>query len=934
MSRPLYEYTAGKQGDEHLRRTTLNLFSSRARPLARSLAASLAILAGLSFVPGPSPAGGEQGPFQLVGSIPQPTKSLNGQWMIVVDSVGRRLYTAFGRDGNAMIGTYTIEPEVPRLLSERVLRAASPTPDPSPYKAFLEPARNRLYLLVTGGGGENHEILVTGADGNAMATLRWPIIERLPGFFAGGMTYSPEDDRIYLVGEMSGVMGVTTATPTGGAKVAGGTPTVVALDPDDGSVEWVRAVPECRFPLYTQFTGSLIARSSPALPTPSLFFPCSPGGTHVGTNFPHQPGLTALRITPKASMADAQGFDVHFHPISGNFFNGAATGIAGYDYGSDRLFLQSLSTKTPAAWVFDAHADTWVGAITAPNNKNAWLGINQRTGHYYMGGRGGSSVTPDEYLLVADGRARRPQNGVRGGPEFAPLRYVFSDSVTDRLFVTRDSREPILVLKDLTDSVKPHSPTDYDAQTDDIPDAPDAFVAFSGDAGGFGARLAAVGDTAVLNGTIPEGSLPQASRAVSLARGPSTNLQPAGAAAAAEAAAIDTTTSQNLRDNPEAPDWPHGTETCLDGGEGTSNDPERTVNGHAAVTCNLKSYEAAAEAQHAVKAISGVTVADARHTSRSKRTVKDGITTETESTASGVRIDVPGAGVIELGKVTAKAIAVAHGQKGTASATWTRTIADVVVKDATGKPLFASAGCTSSISHDGRQARGSGSSQACDQLAEGVRRVLQVNVRLFFPTPEVVATPKGAFAGVLQSETDHAKEVAVNDQGSLFARDSTTRRTAIGLQVDFYHDSIERSRHIVQLAGVEATSVFTINRTLSDPDCATGGCIPGGSETFTPSTEFAETTNDGSAGSGELTAAAPAAGSSATDVVVGAGAGNGGRRSVSGRAASEPRPIGFVFARRSLGEGALMVAFLLLSAGAISSITRRGRLLQLLMGRS
>ena len=42
-----------------------------------------------------------------------------------------------------------------------------------------------------------------------------------------------------------------------------------------------------------------------------------------------------------------------------------------------------------------------------------------------------------------------------------------------------------------------------------------------------------------------------------------------------------------------------------------------------------------------------------------------------------------------------------------------------------------------------------------------VRKLLQVRVRLFFPEPEVLATPKGAFAGVGQTDKDLLEQASV-----------------------------------------------------------------------------------------------------------------------------------------------------------------------------
>jgi hypothetical protein len=920
-----------QKGDEHLRRCR---WGRSLRPskgsVARAAAAALALVTATAVAPIDNRAGAASSPpFEVVGSIPMPNTS--NHVIVGTDLVHRRLYTTHIQGPNAILGTYDLDTPVPSLLSQRPIAPYAEV-DSSTYHVVIEPVRRRIYML-TGNQAGASAIMAVGAEGNPMATERWELSTILPGFFAGGMTYSAEDDRIYLVGEMSESMYVTTSTYTFNNKVAGGVGAVAAIDPDDGALLWVRPVPECRFPLYTLFTGSLIARSSPALPTPSLFFPCSPGSTLLGTNLPYQPGVAALSISPAATQVDAERFDVRFYPISGNFFNGADTGIAGYDYGSDRLFLQSLSTKTPGAWVLDAHLDTWVGAITAPTPRDAWLGINQKTGHYYMGGRSGGDDQSASFLLVAEGRTPRPQNGINAGPEHAPIRSIVTDPETDRLFVWPYNTRPITVLKDRTPVARPPSALDYDAQTDDIADTPDAFVAFTGDAGGFGSRVTAIGDTASLNGTAGrDEATPTATRSVTFARGPSTNVQPAGAASAAQAATLDTTTDQALRDNPQLPRWPYATKTCLDGGDGVKTEPEQTATSYASVTCRLATFEAASEARHAGGTAPGITVGNANYRSTVNRTVKDGMVTVAESSSAGIRIDLPGAATLEIAKASAKAVTTAHGRKGTATATWERAIEGVVAKDGTGKVVFEAPGCNTKLVHNGKEVVQSGSTEGCDQLAEGVRKALQVNVRLRFPLPSVEATAKGAFASVGQSVADHAGETTVNNQGNIYAGDSATRRTVPAIQIDVYHDSIERSRDIVQLAGVEATSVFTVNRSLDDDPCATGGCIAGGSDEFAPSDFAADAPGTGGFGSsvdttGDLgrepiDGGEVAPGSSA--VLIG-----GGRVLPSGGAVTREL-VGFLLTRRSLGQGSLMAAFLLVAGMALGTVVRRRRLLDLL----
>lgn len=896
--------------------------SSLASPAAALLATAVALAAVLASgaVGAPVAAAAPASPLKFLGSIETPPGVGNGQRIFALDADNRRAYTTFYRNGANFARVYDLEPTIPRLLSEQQLAAPGEINEVTTYRTAVLPSRGLLYSVTDDRAGLG--TILTIKPGGTGHAARKPLAELVPGFYPGGMTYSTEDDRLYLVGEMSEITYAATSTATAGNKAAGGPAAVVALDPDDLTVLWVRVVPECRIPLFTFGVGSLIARTSDAT-EPSVVFACSSGSTTLGSNFPHQPGVTRLSITPNASAAEAAAFDVAFHPISGNFFNGSQHGVAAYDYGSDRLFLQSLSESTPGAWVFDARLDAWVGAITAPNNAASFIGVNQGSGHFYMGGKLGNSY---QSLLVADGRSRRPQNGVTAAKEFAPVGVIFADPHTDRVFIYHNQNSPIAVLEDQTPVFASIADrVDYDALTEDLPETPGTFVGFSNDADGFGARATVVGDTASYNGSIgPKvglagASLPAASRSTTLARSASVNLQPAGAAAAAEEAALDSSSAHAARTTAEQAEWPYQSTTCLDGGGGVASPPQQTPTGRAAVTCDLSRFEARSEARHAGAAAPQLTVADARHESRVNRTLAAGSTTQAMSSSSGVRVDVPGAGSIEIGAVTAHATASAHGRRGSADASWSRTVSEVTVKDLTGAVTFRSPGCSTHLAHDGEKLVRTGSSESCDAVAEGVRKALQVNIRLFFPTPEVLATPKGAFSAVGQGLRDHAQETTTNDQGTLYAGDATTRRAVPAVQIVHYHDSIERSRNIIQLAAVEATSVFTVNSSADAEPCATGGCIPGGvgapASIAEPDFDASSAIDSvGVAGAPSIADGPPAA------------AGGGGGAGVTRPRRAANAAVGFLLARRSVAEGLLMALFVLLVTATAASVARHRQL--------
>lgn len=899
------------------------------------LLALVAVAAAALVAVEPSQAAEPGSPVEELGILPLPPTAFSNLRIAAVDSERGRLYATFATrvvdtvrgatthtETTGWLATYELGPAVPTLLKVQRIDGVG-DPNGTPLTSFLEPSRGRLFFL--GGGLTSHDGSIVAVDvGDGVVKGNWAMADHLPGFYPAGMTYSKADDRIYAVGEMTVVFEGVHATPTFGRKPAGVLPTVAAFDPDDGALLWARPVPECGQVLYSFGVGSIVVRDNPTPSTPRLLFVCGTGSSGFGDTMPGQAGIAELHVTPDATAVDAAGFDLSFHPISGSFFDGGKSGFAAYDYGSHRLFVQSLSQTTPGAWVFDARRRGWVGSIPSKEPTNYFGGVDQATGRYYMGGSTGNRTG---FLIVADGRATPPQNGVLAPPKYSPDGFIATDPATGRLFVPRGPVLGPYVLRDLTRSAPPQAPPDYDAQTDDVDEAPGTFVSFTGDGGGFGARVTAVGDTAAIFGTVPIVKLPvdRTTRGVVLARVAGASVQPAGAAASAQAAGLDTTTDRELEQTqaPVATPRPTGPVSCLDGGGGVDSAPVESAGGKAEVRCVLANYESSASARQTAADLGAVSVGDSRFDTKVRRSAKGGMVTTSTAVATGIRVEVPGVGLLRIGRVETTVRTAAHGRSGTAAAEWTRNIGDVVVEDGAGHELFGTAGCSTTITHDGKKETRSGDAGTCDQMADTIRRLLQVRVRLVFPTPEVVATPKGAFARVGQSDSDAAHEVTVNEQGKVFDGDTTTRRSLPGLQVNVYNDSTERSRYVVQLAAVESSAIYTVNSSPDEPPCDTGGCIPGGfdeppsgddisgvdARSSDMSTELAAGLTDGSAPA-ELTSL-PAT----------------GRR--PNRSVQDNGLRGLVVSRRDLGDGALMASFLTLVGAAVALVARRRRLVGL-----
>lgn len=882
-----------------------------------------------SLAMGSSPtrvAAAEQG-FELLGKIPTPDPLLAGApKLLTIDAERRLMYVYYytGVGDEHFLATYDLRPPIPVKVGTRHLASGKLSAfSPMTVAAALD--RRTLYFVGGGVTGMEGMISAIGLDEGGKERTTWNMADRLPGFYPAGITYSAEDDRLYAVGEMDTNFLVMHGTYGFGTKPTGIVPTLAAFDPDDGALLWFRMFPDCGQILYTLSEGAFVARSSPQLATPTVFFPCAVGSSPAAGNYPGQAGLVEVRIDPAGAVPDAVDFDVHFHPISGRWFNGAAAGVGAYDYGSDRVFLQSLSQQTPGAWVFDARVGGWVGKITAPSNLNRWFGINQKSGRYYMGGQAGGSDPRNNFLLATDARATPPHGGVVLGPDYAPAQFMLADPPSDRVFVPTLTDE-FIVLRDLNRPVPPQAPPDYDAQTDDREEVPGTFVAFTGDVNGFGSRVTAVGDTDSVRGMLSDQNashVPAANRSIVLARVPAAGVQSTGATAAAQSAEYDTVTEKNLESAPVAPERRAGHASCLDGGGGVESRPAESFGGRAEVRCVLAYHEAAASARQTGTVMGPVTIGDSTFDTTVKRTVQKGLVTTAKATSTGLHIDVPGVGRARIGKVEAVSTTTAHGRSGTASATWTRTVEDVVVEEEDGDDLYVTKGCSTTVTHNGTKATPSGDAGTCDHLAETIRKLLQTRVQLVFPTPAVVATLKGAFARVGQTEADAAEEVTVNEQGKILEGDTVTRRAVPALQLNVYNDSTQTSRYLVQLAGVESGSIYTVNSSGEEPPCHTGACIPGGVDEPFSTDDGTDADTASSAMSAGL-AAGVTDGSAPADLASVPVTGRGANRSIRGDGLDS-----LVVSRRNLGDGALMASFLILVGTAVALVGRRRRLVGL-----
>ncbi|HEU0131969.1 MAG TPA: hypothetical protein VFQ85_13345 [Mycobacteriales bacterium] len=798
------------------------------RRASRVLATAALTVLAAPFVVSVAPStlaagGGETGPLHVVGSLPMPqgaAKDTNRFGTIVgIDAPSRRLFYMYTDTSlvNHLV-TYDLRSRIPKQVANGVLGPEGDFPAANSYTTAYDSRRHQLVFITPSVevAGQSAQV-GTGAiavydDASHKVVKRWNLGSSAPGFYPFGITYSAADDRLYAVGEFSAQRFVADGTVVGGGKIVGPGSAVVALNPSTGGAEWIRPITDCQQVLYSKGIGSLIARSRAHA---ALYFTCVSGGSPAGQTYPGQAGLVRMNIDPKGDAAAQASHPQEFFAISGSYYSGGSgSGVAAFDPTTDRFYLQSISFKTPGAWVFDGRLTSWVGFVSSKSDADFFIGINEGLGHLYIGTKRGGKVEPNDGILVADVR----QTPVPAG-EFQQLlttALLPTDAQSRRLFVRPvDSAAQYLVVEDVTAVTDGVSDLDYDAQTSGAPDVPASHIFFAADATGFGAESVQVGGTGSPPTAVGPGAptlpLLPGPRALMSAHVGGIDLRTDGAAAAAQAAQLDAASLQEYENRGQV--WPYPGDACLDAGgrkvTKTFRDDGATgpANGGAfTIVCDLAHNTVTADVRMGASGAGGTTVSKSSYHVVATRDRKNGVVNSTEAAADGVAFDVQGGYAVRFGRVETTTRAEAHGRAGTAHATWTRTLEGVRIIDPLGKVLLSLPGCASHV--EAKDGRTTTSTDSCQRLADVVNKALPTRFRMEFPVPLVRATAKGAFATVEQSEAQYFQQSVVNSQGVIYRGDSVGLRPAPAVVTEAYNDTTERSRTVTVLAASQSNAIF------------------------------------------------------------------------------------------------------------------------------
>jgi hypothetical protein len=771
--------------------------------LAWALAVGVLVLGGSGY------AAADEGSLERLGRF-VPPKGINFFLPVGIDPMHRRLYMAATPTGTFSLLEYDLTRQIPAL--RRTAPLAVEGGIMSPNTVAMDPERKRAFVLGQGVSTCPRCSVIHTLDLKTL-TLR-PEVSNLtlmvPNFYAAGVTYSAEDDRLYAVGM---VLGSTTVE----ADVLVGLPTspvaVVAIDAASGALAWARVLPECQHAAVASGGGGAIFRSKRLR---ALYVPCirpDPTAAFTVGAYPGQSTLMRLWIESNSGSMEAAGFRSEVFPISGKYTSGRGIdAMAVMDEAADRVYMINTSSQTSGAWVFDGLLSSWVGFIPAVDETNLEIGLDQSTGHMYM--RSGQDST----IIVSDGRSTPvPQGDAFPIPTLGSTNWYLADPATHRLFVRSTNPDPgpqshqMLVLLDRTRSAEPPNPIDYDSLTTDVAEGLGTVAAFAGSSNGFGARITLVGGyggvispltetLARLSMQPPSLGLSPGPRGVTLGNVASIDLRNVGASAAAQALAPDAVTGDEYQTRlkelgeaageagksiPETLAWSWPAAACLDAGEQKTTGGQQQTIGRSSVACDLKGARATGTAVAEGVVTDGLSIAGASFTSTVVRTSDEGTVTEATAAARGVEVTIEGVGSLSIGRVTATARTAAHGRPGTAGVSWTREIDGVLLRDTSGKVLFR---CPDACSPKA--------------LAQAVNERVGQRIRISVPDADQVATPRGAFAGIRETRKDYFDGLIVNDDDA---------EAVPALELLIINDTAEKSRLHVRLAAIQASSTYGIS---------------------------------------------------------------------------------------------------------------------------
>jgi hypothetical protein len=611
---------------------------------------------------------------------------------------------------------------------------------------------------------------------------------------------------------------------------------VLQLDGVSLAQQWWEELGQCAFP-FSLGGGGGFPGSEPVMRVhqPGVGDSIIAGCMYVRGPTKVLPGNT----TAGSSLTYVLGLDNAGRPAgSASYYIGAPNGDFGVaDPADSRMFYPTeagfqqaggSTAQAPAALAFDVPHGMYVGDVTVSvpsaqrGGSTAGYRLVAAGGRLYAAGPGGLIVTASGDTPLGQGSSYPVFNCFANGIVADPAtRRVFIEAQSDCMASspqTQSAPGPIVVLQDNT-SISPATSVDPDSYTSGAPESGQTAAQYQGHAAGTAVRAQLVGgsaglisgatlgllDAAIAQGpvVVPSDTATHETTTATVMSGDLDNFQ---SSASAVSAAADTNTKGQLA--PTGQSWPFQEAACSASSVKSGPVTQDYQGDSATVTCDPAAGATTARAEAGPLSFTTTTgfpmLTGSGETQTS--TVRDsaqGMVITVTSSAHGVV-----AGPVEIQAITATVVCRAHGRRGTASCTYTRSISGIT----NGGVPVAGGSCN-----------GAGS-DPCPQVVAALNAIFPGLLVFSTPSPDqrldYVGGSPGGYQSVAQRELyEHLQDQTLNYDASL---------QVPALQALYINDSpTTRSRLDMQWASVQAEGHYGIQPATSASSNGGGLTSPG-----------------------------------------------------------------------------------------------------------
>jgi hypothetical protein len=628
------------------------------------------------------------------------------------------------------------------------------------------------------------------------------------GDYIAGMSIDARHERLWALSQVAANGSFGQQAPVGFDVSAWPTGSLVHGSTRGGWATPYQVGPTCGSPLTTSFPAAIVeARDGRA-----VFFGCATDRTLATTgqsNLGDFTGVAGLPLAADGSPAVGAQLSLFATPTP-NELNADSFGWAR----GGRLTLAFNSPGFTTMRVFDVNHRRYIGNVASPGAKAiVGLTVNEANGRaFYASNTGGGAHAGLGYFEESALPVTQGQFYPQFESEISPIRsptFLAVDPDTDRLFVPvaqfpqeNSGRASMLVVRASLGRFVAPKPVDPDAGAfhgADRAGVSDSNRAASG--GAYGAEFRLVGGTSALVTNASHflqdlgANAEPGTRVMDVALTGGLTLSNDSATAQATTLDMDDVTNGDLNPSPDAGVQPIPPQACNsfgDRSEAHADSIDVSCDVTGARTTSDVSFSAPRvllsdpQAGHPVSAPAPVQIRSAQvHTRQYRIGARGALVGKITAEADGIDI----LGRVQIGRITATATTVAHGQKHGTSASYIRTISHVRID---GKAICAS-DCSAKT------------------VNERVNDALAGHGSIALPGARPIASQGGVLAQVKQDAYTHTEQTLFNDVPA----DSWVAPAAV---VTINLDSTQPSRLIVNLSAVTSSSYYRLYKlTRSQP---------------------------------------------------------------------------------------------------------------------